>query len=275
MGYWLKGERMLRAVRTCQDREPHGRYRLVSPQVRRGVPLQNHMSVPPYPHPPTLAALNSGGVPVYMPGNPSGRATGTPTHLTLPLTHEHIPYSSARGGLAPPAHPLLDSRRRRAGGLQLPGLHSHGADHALLLEVLIPPVLPQLYDVVLSLPPGLVEVDACMQGGGIMGRCARAWWVRDWRTPAPCSDPEVPGRADAEVTPPPTLLEVPTRSRFAVCSITHPLRGWGQCKEYRHKGGGCPVIGQSLRLTRGRRSGRAHQEMPCVRYSTAWAVLGV
>lgn len=39
--------------------------------------------------------------------------------------------------------------------------------------------------------------------------------------------------------------------------------------------GVCSVIGQSLRLTRRRRSGKAIQEVPCVRYNTAWAVRGV
>lgn len=48
-----------------------------------------------------------------------------------------------------------------AGGLQLAPLRDNRANHALLLQVLVAPVLAQLNNVVLALAPGVIEVNAC------------------------------------------------------------------------------------------------------------------
>lgn len=66
--------------------------------------------------------------------------------------------------IARAAHLLLHLAAAR--GLQLAALRGHGADHALLLQVLIAPVLAQLHNVVLALAAGVVQVDACGRRGG-------------------------------------------------------------------------------------------------------------
>lgn len=69
------------------------------------------------------------------------------------------------------AHLLLHHRPRR---VQLARRH-HGTDHALLLQVLIPPVLTQLHNIVLALLLGLLQVDACGAAAG--ARAATGWHV--------------------------------------------------------------------------------------------------
>ena len=61
-------------------------------------------------------------------------------------------------------------------GLQLAPLRHHGSHHALLLQVLIPAVLAQLHNVVLALPPSVIQVDACRaKGGELLVLPAPAW----------------------------------------------------------------------------------------------------
>ena len=46
-------------------------------------------------------------------------------------------------------------------GVELAANRSNGADHTLLLEVLIAFILAQLNNVVFTLPPTLIQVNAC------------------------------------------------------------------------------------------------------------------
>jgi hypothetical protein len=81
----------------------------------------------------------------------------------LQIGHGVIAASLQRKYTATPH--LVLNRLGATVGLQLAPLGHHRADHALLLQVLVPPILSQLHNVVFPLPPGVIEVDACRNRG--------------------------------------------------------------------------------------------------------------
>ena len=66
---------------------------------------------------------------------------------------------------------LLLHSTRSASGVEISGGGYNGANHTLLLEVLIAFVLSQLHNIVLALPTSLIQVDACTKKGSMRTFC--------------------------------------------------------------------------------------------------------
>ena len=62
--------------------------------------------------------------------------------------------------MGPITHLLLHSARSE-GGIEISARGHDGGHHTLFLEVLIAFILAQLHNIVLALPPGFIQVDAC------------------------------------------------------------------------------------------------------------------
>lgn len=165
------------------------------------------------------------------------------------------PVSSAAAPirLSAPTH-LLRAARPAPRGLQIARGHERG-EVALLLQVLIAPVLAQLHNVVLALPPRLIQIDACGSGR----RVEPAGRGRSWRKEPPINSPtgccrwrREGRRAQLPALPlARTLLDAPAlRGALAVCTRTHPC-GLGARGQRSNKRGAWATVAEPNPQRRG------------------------